>query len=217
MIKRSISNPDLFKVIDVRARKTYYGCNQEWYTTEWQRRSGCGPSVASNIILYLSNAQAKPGFIKNCSSKEKCVVVMQEMWDSVTPTLAGIPTTRMLYEAVIDYTKAHGLTVEYHVFDVPDKVLLRPSLPEAITFIEAALAKDVPVAFLNLCNGDEKKLSSWHWVTIIALDYAEGGADAFVTILDEGMIAKINLALWYNTTTMGGGFVYFTSTATAKG
>ena len=142
-------------------------------------------------------------------------MVMQEMWDSVTPTLAGIPTTRMLYEAVIDYTKAHGLTVENHVFDVPDKMLLRSPLSEAIAFIEAALIRDVPVAFLNLCNGDEKKLSSWHWVTIIALDYAEDGAEAFITILDEGLIANINLAIWYNTTTMGGGFVYFTSTPVA--
>jgi len=105
---------------------------------------------------------------------------MEEMWESVTPTVAGIPATPMLYEPVIVYAKAHGLNVGYHVFDVPDKLILRLSLAEAITFIEAALIKDVLVAFLNLCNGDEKKLSAWHWVTVIALDYTEDGADGFV-------------------------------------
>jgi len=210
MITRSISKPELFKVVDVRARKTYHGCNQEWYTTEWQRRSGCGPSAASNIILYLSYTQAKPGFVKNCSSREKCVSVMEELWESVTPTLAGIPTTQMFYEAMMEYTNAHGLNLVYHVFDVPDNKYPRPRLAEAVTFIETALEKDVPVAFLNLSNGDEKKLDSWHWVTIISLEYSEAGTDAFVTILDEGLIKKINLALWYDTTTLGGGFVYFT-------
>jgi len=29
--------------------------------------------------------------------------------------------------------------------------------------------------------------------------------------LDEGLIKKIDLALWYRTTTLGGGFVYFTA------
>jgi hypothetical protein len=210
MTTRSIANPDLFRVADVNTHVTYYGCNQEWYPTEWQRRSGCGPSVASNIILYLSHAQAKPGFVKNCSNKEKCISVMEEMWESVTPTLGGIPSTQIFSEAMLAYMKAKGLKTEHFVYDVPDNTFPRPALPEVVNFIEAALIKDVPVAFLNLCNGDEKKLSSWHWVTIISIEYAERGNIAFVNVLDEGLIKRINLSLWYTTTTLGGGFVYFT-------
>lgn len=215
MNTRSISNPDLFKVVDVRDRKTYYGCNQEWYSTEWQRRSGCGPSVASNIILYLSQSQGNSSFIKKCGSKEKCVLIMEEMWDSVTPTLAGVPTTKMLYQAVIEYTQTHGLNAQYHVYDVPNHAFSRLPLPNLVSFIEEALHKDVPVAFLNLSNGDENKLSSWHWVTIIALEHSGDGNSAYVTILDEGLIKKIDLALWFNTTMLGGGFVYFTNEGNA--
>jgi hypothetical protein len=32
---------------------------------------------------------------------------------------------------------------------------------------------------------------------------------AFTTILDEGVIKKVNLAQWFQTTTLGGGFVSF--------
>jgi len=45
-------------------------------------------------------------------------------------------------------------------------------------------------------------------VTIISLEYIENKG-IYVYILDEGAIKRINLTLWYNTTTLGGGFVYF--------
>jgi hypothetical protein len=82
---------------------------------------------------------------------------------------------------------------------------------DVVYFLEGALQQDSPIAFLNLCNGDEKNLQSWHWVTIIALEYSEDGNSAFIDILDEGLIKKIDLLLWYKTTTHGGGFVYFTA------
>lgn len=53
-----------------------------------------------------------------------------------------------------------------------------------------------------------KKLDRWHWVTIIALEYTKNGDHALVSILDNGEIIDIDLALWYKTTTKGGGFVY---------
>jgi len=46
MHKKSISEPNLLKLLDERSHKAYFGCNQEWYATEWQRLSGCGPTVA---------------------------------------------------------------------------------------------------------------------------------------------------------------------------
>jgi hypothetical protein len=69
----------------------------------------------------------------------------------------------------------------------------------------------LPVAFLNLCNGEETNLERWHWVTVISVEYEEIKQGVFLSIMDEGMIKRINLALWYETTTLGGGFVYFLS------
>lgn len=136
---------------------------------------------------------------------------MEEIWKFVTPTREGIPTTKMLYESVIAYANAKGINVEHRCCDLPKKKSLRPKFMDVVYFLEEALQQDSPIAFLNLCNGDEKNLEPWHWVTIISLEYSEDGNNAFIDILDEGLIKKINLLLWHKTTAHGGGFVYFTA------
>jgi len=210
MITKSISNLNVLKILDESSLQTYYGCDQAWYTTEWQRISGCGPSVVSNIILYLTRPTLGAG--QSLYSKEKCLSLMEEIWDYVTPIKGeGIPSTKMLYENVLMYATSKGIQVEYEVCDLFKKKFRHPKLEDVVIFLEEALLKDTPIAFVNLCNGDEKNLDPWHWVTIVSLEYSEAGNNAFVTILDEGIIKTISLGLWYNTTTLGGGFVYFTA------
>lgn len=206
----SIINPDLFSVLDKNTNNIYYGCDQEWYATDWQRRSGCGPTAASNIFFYLNHNKFASLLGQSCNSKENCLSFMSEMWEYVTPTKQGIPTTKMFYESVLTYTKSKNLNVMFDFCDIPKNKSLRPKLSEVLDFIEEALINDAPIAFLNLCNGEEKNLFEWHWVTIISLEYTDDKKSAFIKILDEGLIKKINIALWYNTTTLGGGFVYFT-------
>ncbi|GEM_PF-39372 len=209
MNTRVIDKLDLFKIVDESTYDTYYGCDQNWYTTEWQRRSGCGPSVASNIIFYLNHTRPAFKLGPYLNSKESWLSLMEEIWEYVTPSQEGIPTTKMFYEAVITYAESKGLNVSYDFCDVPKDKSGSPPLSKILDFLERALTKDTPIAFLNLCNGAENNLDRWHWVTIIALEYTEGGNSIFIDILDEGIIKRIDLALWYNTTILGGGFVYF--------
>ncbi len=210
MIKKSVSDKDLFKIYDENTDKTYFGCSQEWYTTEWQRRAGCGPTTASNIILYMTKKQNFTLSDQKYGSKEECLSLMNEVWQYVTPSNRGMPTTKMFYECIIEYVKSKGLNYSYNCIDIPEEADQRPGFRELLGFIEQALTNDAPIAFLNLCNGDEKNLDRWHWVTLISLDYAEDLSSAFICILDEGMIKSIDLVLWYKTTILGGGFVYLT-------
>jgi len=209
MKAKSLTKVNLLKIFDEYTHKAYYGCNQEWYAKEWQRLTGCGPTAVCNMIWYLNHIQPAFGLNHNCSSKEKSISFMEEIWEFVTPTTEGIPTTKMFSESVIAYTKAKGLNVEYRVCDVPETKSLRPELMDVVYFLEGALNRESPVAFLNLCNGDERNLEPWHWVTIISLEYSEDGKSVTIDFLDEGLIKKIDLLLWYETTTRGGGFVYF--------
>lgn len=201
----------MLKVFDVNSQTAYYGCDQEWYATEWQRCAGCGPSVVSTMLLYFNRVSclSKSGVY----TKEDCLSLMEEVWQYVTPTDHGIPTTKLLYEDVLQYGEAKALTIEYCVCDMPEESSARPPFPELVRFLAGALDQDIPVAFLNLCNGDEQNLDRWHWVTIIALEYDESGENALVTIVDGGMLKRIDLALWYKTTTQGGGFLYFTASS----
>jgi hypothetical protein len=201
----SISNPALLKILDERTHHAYYGCDQEWYPTEWQRLSGCGPSVACTIMSYL-NAE-RPSAGKGFKSRKECLSLMEEIWEYVTPTREGIPTTKMFCDAVLAFVKSKGIEVEHGMCDVPEDQSLRPSLEDVLGFLEAALSRNAPVAFLNRCNGDVRNLERWHWVTIVSLERAGVGVSA--NILDEGRVKKIDLALWYKTTRLGGGFAYF--------
>ncbi|MEK6266292.1 MAG: hypothetical protein N2B06_16220 [Clostridium sp.] len=210
MIVKSIENPDLFKVLDKSTNKMVNGCNQEWYTTEWQRQSGCGPTTASALIFYLNHSRSIFEADKSITSNESCLSLMEEVWEYVTPTKEGIPTIKMFYEDVLAYTKSLELDVNYNCLDLPKDKSKRPTLSEVLNFLQDGLSNDAPIAFLNLCNGEEKNLQRWHWVTIISLEYSEDGKSAFVNILDEELIKKVDLALWYNNTKLGGGFVYFT-------
>lgn len=211
MITKSITNPDVFGVLDESSNEIYYGCSQEWYNTSWQRRSGCGPTVAANIILYIEYLRNNFEVGQTLYRKKSCLSLMEEIWEYVTPTKEGIPTTKMFYEKVLSYTKLKDIHVEVAFCDLPEEKSNRPKLSEILNFLEGALLKDVPIAFLNLCNGEEKHLEEWHWVTIISLEYSEDGQSISINILDEGFIKKVDLSLWYNTTTKGGGFVYFTA------
>ena len=134
---------------------------------------------------------------------------MEEIWEYVTPTPRGIPTTELFYESVLNYAKAKEIQLECSFLDIPEDKSARPGLSTVLQFLEGALLKDAPIAFLNLCNGEEENLHRWHWVTIISLEYNQDGSQIFVTLLDEGLINTIDLALWHNTTVLGGGFVYF--------
>lgn len=209
MNRKSISNPNLFKILDEITNKTHFGYHQECYATEWQRLSGCGPSAATNIISYLNHTSSTLALGQSFYNDGNCLSPMEEIWEYVTPTKEGIPNTKMFYEDVLSYTLAKGMDVEYDFCDIPEDRFDRPKLPKILKFLQGALIKDVPIAFLNLCNGHVKNLEPWHWVTIISLEYAEDGGSAFINILDEGQIKTIDLELWYNTTTLGGGFVYF--------
>jgi hypothetical protein len=205
----SIQNLSLFKIYDEITQSSYYGCDQEWYTTKWQRISGCGPTVASNIIYYLNRTYANSEPNNSSTTKNDCLKLMEEMWKYVTPTLKGVSSTKIFFNGLLAYSKLNNLNLKHDFIDIPKKRLLRPKFSRLLSFLNDALCNDSPVAFLNLNNGAVEQLYSWHWVTIVTLEYSEDGSTAFTTILDEGVIKKVNLAQWFQTTTLGGGFVSF--------
>ena len=201
MKKISVKNPEYFEIIDKSTGMKYYGLNQEWYKKPWQRMAGWGPTVASNIILYGK---------KNAGTvKVDAVKLMDEIWKYVTPTLKGVNSTNIFYNGLSSFAKSSGTNLSYDAVDVPKKKDMRPTLEKIVNFIKGSLEKDIPVAFLNLNNGEEIKLDEWHWVTLMAMEYEEDLSTVKAEILDEGMKKEINLLLWYNTTALGGGFISF--------
>jgi hypothetical protein len=198
-------NINAFRVLDELTNEFSYGCDQKWFSTEWQRRAGCGPSVASNLYVYMTRDRRASPWKFN----DKCSVaaLMEETWKYVTPTERGIPETTMFCEAVDSFARSKGLNLDCVSCDIPEEETLRPSPGELLSFLEKSLSDDSPVAFLNLCNGEEENLDSWHWVTIVSVERRAPDEHVLVRILDEGRIKNVDLTLWLETTKLGGGFV----------
>lgn len=203
-----ISLPDMWKfcILDEETGETHLGSNQEWYSGEFQKHAGCGPAVAANLIHYLlDKRECGGGYV----SKKDFVALMEEVWCYVTPIEGrGLPSTDLFYRSLLDYSRDKGFQVSrFAILDMHTPGSERPKLPEIIRLLENGLSCGLPVAFLSLNSGEEKNLDEWHWVTVISLEHGEG--QAYAEVMDEGKIKRADLSLWYGTTTLGGGFVYF--------
>jgi hypothetical protein len=204
----AIKNKNILKIEDEENKMVFYGSDQEWYSKKWQRMAGCGPSAVANIMHYLISSNNDP---QSCSklTKTELLKLMDEIWNYVTPGLGGVNSTGKLRDGVLKYTTEKELNIRLGCFDIPKKKALRPDLQQVVCFLTEALSKDSPVAFLNLEHGTIEELESWHWVTMIALEYDTELSATFATILDCGLEKRINLAEWLDTTKLGGGFVSF--------
>ena len=205
----SIEKPEHFEVHGGSTEDACYGCDQEWYNSEWQRISGCGPTAASNLIYYITKARPQACTLNIKNNRESCLALMGQVWSYVTPTEEGVDSTKRFAESLQVYFNAVGLRAEPAVCDIPEDRAARPTFAAVLDFLAAALGSDAPVAFLNLCNGEETNLEAWHWVTVIALETGGDRENAYLTIIDGSQTKRIDMKLWYETTTLGGGFVWF--------
>ncbi len=204
----TIRHPEYFQIFSEDKTKKLFGCDQEWYQSHWQRISGCGPTAASNLMYYISRNQQAALGVNMTNDKEKCLTLMEKVWAYVTPTQQGVDTTKLFVDSLGRYLDELQLKAELRVLNIAKDIQKRPTVEDVVKFIDQAMRNDAPVAFLNLCNGDETALEEWHWVTVISLEFNEDTSRVYVEILDESQIKRINLSLWLSTTMRGGGFVY---------
>ncbi len=208
MINSIIRHPEYFQIFSEDESTKLFGCDQEWYRSHWQRISGCGPTAASNLMYYISRSKQVASGVNMTNNKEKCLTLMEKVWAYVTPTQQGVDTTKRFVDSLGGYLDELQLKADLHVLNIAKDIKNHPTVEDVVMFLDQAMRSDAPVAFLNLCNGDETTLEEWHWVTIISLEYNEDTSQVYVEIIDESQVKRINLSLWLSTTTRGGGFVY---------
>lgn len=70
-----------------------YGGNQEWFSEDWQKQSGCGPTAAANILAYLafSNEKYRSFYGYEDLSKENYTNFMHEVIEYVKPVSFDVP------------------------------------------------------------------------------------------------------------------------------
>jgi hypothetical protein len=209
MAKRAIKHPEYFEVSGTETDKACLGCDQEWYGSEWQRISGCGPTAASNIVYYLGRTRYQTCRLDVQNGKEGCLALMEKVWNYVTPDEEGVDSTTKFRDSLRAFFDSAGVVTFNEVCDIPEERGARPTPSDVLELLFRAFDNDAPAAFLNLCNGEVDELEAWHWVTAVSVEYSNDAESISLGILDEGRIKYIDLVSWLKTTSLGGGFVYF--------
>ncbi|MCL2704289.1 MAG: hypothetical protein FWE91_11905 [Defluviitaleaceae bacterium] len=190
----TLKNLDYMKIVTPYG--VFFGGSQNWYDDRWQRASGCGPTAAANLIWYHSRAGADLGGGYNNLQKE--------MFNFVTPCFMGVYSAPLFVDGVRKYAKAHGMNLNTVSLQFPKLFIKRPDAGIIRDFLSGALNAGCPVAFLNLSNGNQRALESWHWTTITAFD----DESLTVSISDHGKALDIDIGAWRKTSLLGGSMVY---------
>ncbi|MDR1247351.1 MAG: hypothetical protein LBK57_10055 [Clostridiales Family XIII bacterium] len=204
-MRSTLSNLEYFNLYDARGGKTVKGGDQEWYGSWWRRMSGCGPTTAANVVMYIGNARGG----EHIREKQEFVRLMDKLWKYVTPGRGGVNTTLKLRQGIVGYSGFTNLNLRTEALDVSAEIETRPQLEHVTEFIRVGLKRDLPVAFLNLDNGLERQLDKWHWVTVTGVEYESEGGTVKINILDNCNMFDVNLDRWLKSTARGGGFVRF--------
>jgi hypothetical protein len=206
--KYALTQPELF-TIKLDNGKTRRGGDQKWYSTDWQRKAGCGPTTAATMLAYLALTRPELRGLYPSGSRDKAdfVEFMEKVWGYVTPGRKGLNSVRMFTSGVSSFAEERQCVLHTRELDIPRFRIARPSFSQCAAFLRTGLTADCPVAFLNFSHGEVTHLDSWHWVPIIAMEQRPSG-QAICTILSDGREQLIDFRLWYHTSRLGGGLSY---------
>lgn len=202
-MSHSLTRPEVLTLIGPGG-ETYRGGDQEWYPDLWQRRAGCGPTTAAALLAYLSQTRPALAPLRPLAGGTRTgfAQYMQALWPYVTPGARGLDKPESLVLGCRSFALSRGCRLEGEILKIPRRREDRPTPAACRDFLLRALDNDCPAAFLNYSNGSLPNLDSWHWVPLIAL--TEGEEVLLCTVLDEGEEKVIDLALWLETTLLGG-------------
>ncbi|MDR1293283.1 MAG: hypothetical protein LBJ91_07825 [Clostridiales Family XIII bacterium] len=201
----TLSNTDAFLIRDASGN-SYHGGDQEWFGSrkEYRKEAACGATTCANVLGYL--AQTRPELAAlapyDLHDKDDFLTFMKTVYPYVRPGLIGIMPADFTRGAS-EYSAEFGFEFEYDTLTVPAASSKRPGADAMYKFLSAALADDLPVAFLNLSSGRVKNLDSYHWVTLVGIDAKAGVCH----IVDNGRLLSVELKKWLKRSTLGGAFV----------
>ena len=199
----SIKNMDKLTIID--GSKQYCGASQKWYSSFWKRMSGCGPTNASHLAYYLSRTRSDCAalVLEQAEIKKDFCILMNKMWNYVTPGMKGVNSTELFMRGLEKYSKERGFRMIFEMLEVSRSDSEYYYEVELKKFLINALKNNCPVAFMNLDRGEVNNLDSWHWITLVELN-----SDSFCAVAyDNCERIEIDIGLWLRTMKSKGGFV----------
>lgn len=179
----------------------YYGGYQnllgELGVSKFYRDRSCVVTAFTNTYLYLY----RPG---ESFSLEEYNSYHYNFFKKLRPHINGIPTAKALDRRADRIRRTEGLLLKAHIME--EYFFNKKPTADKITFINEALAKDLPVIFINWLSNDVKVMRH-HGVTITECkdmgDYHE------LVISSRGRPYKINFEVFDKQIRTYSGLVYF--------
>ena len=169
------------------------------------------PTSAAIVLAYLAFTQPefRPLYEAKLMSRADFTRHIEAVYEYVTPGTMGLNRLDMFSDGVRAFAQSRGLTLTPHTFASAGRLSDRRShVAELMDFVKAGFAADCPLGFLNLARGRVNNLQNWHWITISCVEMENDSLIAVAS--DEGRRIRFDLLLWYLSTRMHGGLVYFT-------
>lgn len=202
--KTAIRHPELV-AIDGSDGKIYFGGRTEWFPSPAQRQLRGGAVVAAEVLSYLAATRSNlwalypPGTRRTQADFEK---LMARVWDFLIPEGREQLTLSNFVDGVTAYTNFAGHPLVFNVLDIPADRSKRPSADRCQGFIDDAMDRDAPVAFLNRSYGEREGEVIGNWSLIVSQ------VGNRVILADDGVQRPVDFRLWHDTTSLGGALVF---------
>jgi len=149
--------------------KEYYGADQEWFSLRRHRLSGCGPTTAAMITMYMAGA-----FPQACTNLYGCALPAQksdfaahmaQVREYVKPGPMGLTDPKEFARGVLAFAEDHGAVL------LAQQISSTLSAGVAFGFFKQALLHGYMPALLLLRNpSPELEELTWHWMAVTGCD-----------------------------------------------
>lgn len=160
-------DPQAVQIFD--GDKTYFGADQQWFSKRWHSISGCGPTTAALITMYMAKV-----FPDTCAplypypmppAKSDFTAHMSKVRKFVTPGPMGLKSTSAFASGTAAFAKSRGVDI------VPQEVKRSLNKQNAFGFIQKALEQMYMPALLILKNPSRALRDfHWHWMAVTGCD-----------------------------------------------
>jgi len=157
----------LIRIAD--GKTEYYGADQEWFRTHWERLSGCGPATAALMTLYMAAA-----FPECCAGlypyalpaqKDDFAAHMAQVREFVKPGLMELTDPRQFARETLEFAETRGGGI------IAQQIHHSLSAGVAFGFFRQALRHGYLPALLLLRNpSPELDDFTWHWMAVTGCD-----------------------------------------------
>ena len=198
--KTAIHHPELV-AIDGTDGKIYFGGRTAWFPSPEMRKLRGAAVVAAEMLSYLAATRSNLGDFyppRTRRTQADFEALMLRMWHFLAPK-DGTPLTLEGFVDGLNVCAKHlGHPLVFNELNITNK---HPSADRCAGFIDDAMARDTPVAFLSRTHGEEGEVVS-NWALIV------GQVGNRVILAEDGTQRPIDFRLWHDTSSLGGALIF---------